>query len=680
MYFYVLCILCILFGCFCSLTFEVINVLGFLLMFGFVFVIKLAIFRKKTILTLVTMILIVSFSFGVFMGMLHNWKTFKDVDSLYGTMVEFEGTVTHTGDNFFEIKVGKNKYTVYNFTGNMPEVNDCVFVDGILQRHSVSPYPGAFNSRLYNALKGNVGHITCNNIKITESKYNLDFGDVVRNYINKKVFSFKAEDDVKGFIIAVLTGDKNFLDEDTVNAFSMCGISHIIAISGLHVGIFLSLFLGLSGIFGKKKIARFVFAVLLVMFYTILVGGRASVIRAGIMAIMGVAFLCLRKRSDPLINLSTAGLIICMTNPFYSVDAGFILSFAATFIIVFYAEFFKRKWIAVPFIIWVFMLPLSVYYCNVFSLETVVVNLIVIPLMPFLIFFGYVGCIIPFVSKFGCAVAVIIIRIAEFFSSLEFLHIYCPSTRMYQFVVWGILLMVFYAVLSRKKMSYIYVVLLLTVCGFVNCTYINNEDDKNKIRVNFINCGNFNMQHIKTDEGKNILVDCSEDTVEYARKSGIDDFYSIIITKNTQSRKDGLEKLCQVYNVKYALLPHGMDTENLNLEKTEVLYYNYNSCNFKTDNVELNFTKRGKTRCLLIRLFDDIIAVPADKFLDNIGAYTAVSLPDEYEGIVEKISDYYIHPSEKKANYVFGNKFITSVDGMVQMNFEKGKAPFVNIH
>ena len=90
MYFYVLCILCILSGCFCSLTFEVLNVLGFLLMVGFVFVIKLALFRKKTILTLVTMILIVSFSFGAFMGMLHNWKTFKDADSLYGTMVEFE--------------------------------------------------------------------------------------------------------------------------------------------------------------------------------------------------------------------------------------------------------------------------------------------------------------------------------------------------------------------------------------------------------------------------------------------------------------------------------------------------------------------------------------------------------------------------------------------------------------
>lgn len=682
MYFYTVMILCILFGCFCSLTFDMANVLTFLFAICFIFVIKLVVFNKKNVLNLLTLLLIISFCIGAFMGTMHYRRIFREAETLYGTEVCFEGTVISSGKNFLEIEVGNRKYTVYSFAENMPEVNACVSVKGVLQAHSVSPYPGGFDSRLYNALKGNVGHITCDNIDITGSVSRHNLSTSVKNYINKRILSLKASDEAKGFIIAVLTGNKDYLDDDTVSDFSMCGISHIIAISGLHVGIFLSLFLGLSAFFDKKRIAKLVFAVLLVLSYAILIGGGASVVRASIMAIMGAGFLCLRRRSDSLINLSTAGLIICIANPFYVVNSGFIMSFVATFVIVIYADYFKRKWLAIPFVVWVFMLPFSIYYYNVFSAEAVVVNIIVIPLIPFLILFGYAGCLVPFVLRLAGGIAQFTLYVADYFSSIDIFHIYLPSTKLWQFVVWGILLVAFYMTLCKKKKIFIYGLLLVAVGVFINAIYVGTGNDDSKICVNFINCGNFNMHHIKTDGGKNILVDCSDDVCDYAVKCGIDEFYGVILTKNTASRRAGLEELCNNYDVKYAILPDGMDTKNLNLEKTRILYYNYNSCSLKTDSVEFNFTYRNESRCLLVKLFDDVIAVPVDKTVTDTGAYTVISLPDECVGVKESVEknygEYYIHPTYKNSRYEFGNKYITSVDGMVQMIFEKGREPLVN--
>ncbi len=680
MYFYAIMILCILFGCFCSLTFDITSLLGILVSVCFIFAIKIIVFRKKSFLNILTLVLIMAFSLGVFMGAFHYWKTFRDVDMLYGTKVNIEGVVTDQGNKFFELKTVDKIYTIYNFGEDIPKVNEYVAVEGVLQRHSVAPYPGGFNSRLYNALDGNVGYLTCDKVEVKGEVRKADLGVSVRNFIKDRVMLFKTSEQVKGFIIAVLIGDKDYLDDGTANDFALSGISHIVAISGLHVGIFLSLFLGISRVFSKKKIAKFVFALLLVLAYTLVVGGRASVIRAGIMAVLSVGFLCFRKRSDSVINLSTAGLIICIINPFYVANPGFILSFVATFIIVFYAEFLKAKWFTIPLIVWVMMLPLSIYYCNVFSLETVFVNVIAIPLMPFLVLFGYVGCVVPFVSCYASAVAKIILNLAGYFASIDWLHIYLPSTKPYQFVVWVILLIAFYMVLRKKSMILICSMFLLSVSVFVNGAFISTADDTNKISVNFINCGNFNMQHIQTDCGNNILINCSEDACEYALKYGIKEIYSVIITKSTPSHTKGLEKLCQRYDVKYAILPDGMNIKNLNLEKTEVLYYNYNSCNFKTDSVEFNFTKRGDSRCLLVKTFDDIIAIPVDKKLENIGAYTVVCVPYEAEGIGEFSAEYCIYSTDKNTICELGNKYITSVDGMVRMIFEKDREPLISIY
>ena len=135
-------------------------------------------------------------------------------------------------------------------------------------------------------------------------------------------------------ICALLLGNKSFL-LDTVNRdFSRAGASHMLALSGMHVSILIGAVGWLLSRLHMHKKLRAVFLVLVSLFYLLLTGVSVSATRAVLMVCVLQLSYLLAADHDTLTTLSLVGVGILLFDPYSCCDAGFILSFLATFGIV----------------------------------------------------------------------------------------------------------------------------------------------------------------------------------------------------------------------------------------------------------------------------------------------------------------------------------------------------------
>jgi ComEC/Rec2-related protein len=135
----------------------------------------------------------------------------------------------------------------------------------------------------------------------------------------------------RSLLLAFLGGLKTRLGREVEDAFKRCGIYHLLALSGLHLGI-------LAGIIGAILIllrvpltAREIIVVAILVFYVKLVGSRPSLVRALILTVVFVIALSLRRRHLSINALGVAGFFSLFFNPSWLFNLGFQLSYLATF-------------------------------------------------------------------------------------------------------------------------------------------------------------------------------------------------------------------------------------------------------------------------------------------------------------------------------------------------------------
>jgi len=136
-------------------------------------------------------------------------------------------------------------------------------------------------------------------------------------------------DDCEGLVIALVTGDKSEMPEESRENYRASGVSHLLAISGLHVGV---LFLALEWLLMRLRLSRraaFFTALPFMAGYVLLVGAPASVLRACLMYAAGRAARFDGRPRDGATVMCLSMLPLLMVNPLYIEDTGFVLSYAA---------------------------------------------------------------------------------------------------------------------------------------------------------------------------------------------------------------------------------------------------------------------------------------------------------------------------------------------------------------
>ena len=147
---------------------------------------------------------------------------------------------------------------------------------------------------------------------------------------------------------ALLLGVRDRLEEDTVQAFRDLGIAHILAVSGLHVGLIAAFVQWLLRRLRVGIRGQFIILCLLLLLYAALLQFTASVVRASVLILLASLRRILRRPPDPLSTLALAALVILIVSPLQVMAAGFQLTFAAVLGIFMLREPFLKALRFVP--------------------------------------------------------------------------------------------------------------------------------------------------------------------------------------------------------------------------------------------------------------------------------------------------------------------------------------------
>lgn len=261
-----------------------------------------------------------------------------------------------------------------------------------------------------------------------------------------------------GILKAVLLGDKTSLREEDQLLYQKNGISHLLAISGLHISMIgVSLYKFLRKCYLNFLEAGIPSAVLL-FFYGMMTGFGISTIRAVCMFIVLIFADILGRTYDMASAMSLAVIIILLRNPLQAWQAGFLLSFGAVLGICMVYPILqsvfqtKRKWtqsILFSLSLSLVTFPLSVHFFYEYPLYSILLNFIVIPCMPFVMGFGGAGMLLGGISPlFGGIIGMPAHWILSFYEglgsyvvSLPFSVIRMGAEKPWQLVTYYVLLL-----------------------------------------------------------------------------------------------------------------------------------------------------------------------------------------------------------------------------------------------
>jgi competence protein ComEC len=211
---------------------------------------------------------------------------------------------------------------------------------------------------------------------------------ILQNKINDKKAAGLAE--------ALLIGYRNDLDQTLINAYANTGVIHVIAISGLHLGLLFAVLMSLTSFLNNsrnKQWLQFIVVISLLWIFSLMTGGSASVIRSAFMfTLVGFGRLTGNK-GYPLNSLAAAAFVLLAYQPNWIMDTGFQLSFAAVASIMIYFDrirnllYFKNQlaikcWemISVTLSAQILTTPVVLFYFKQFPLLFLFTNMVAVPL------------------------------------------------------------------------------------------------------------------------------------------------------------------------------------------------------------------------------------------------------------------------------------------------------------
>lgn len=240
-------------------------------------------------------------------------------------------------------------------------------------------YEGTLDVKSYEKISNNLFYS-----KIFEFKHNIS---KTINYLYK---------DKSEFINSILIGEKEGIDKNQKEIFSKTGVSHVLALSGLHVSILITI-IGYS-VGGINNFYKLILGGAILLIYSIMVGQSPSIVRAIVCSLIAYLAVFIQEKVDGISSLSFIGSILVIRNPYIIYNVSFQLSFLATLsIIYFYGyinERIKFKLISLTISANILTIPLVCYHFGNISLIAVISNIVVVPFLSIVIYISILSVII----------------------------------------------------------------------------------------------------------------------------------------------------------------------------------------------------------------------------------------------------------------------------------------------
>ncbi|GEM_PF-158186 len=288
---------------------------------------------------------------------------------------------------------------------------DEVMLEGNISKPQGLSNPGLFDYAGYLKVKGIYAGMSVKNI---QKMGTVPFGDSPHFFRFFKKAAFKVRNKLEsaideyfkmpysGFLKAIIVGNRSGLSENLKDDFVKTGTVHVIAISGLNVGLIAAIFLAFFRLLRVPRRFNLAVTALGLIFYSSVAGSDPPIIRAVIMFCIYAAGSIVKRDTDMLNSLSIAALAILLWNPKALYDPSFQLSFMALASTILFASFvngiLKRRTgglenltmkakryaldgISVSVASWIGTAPLVAAYFNIISPISVIANFVAIPML-----------------------------------------------------------------------------------------------------------------------------------------------------------------------------------------------------------------------------------------------------------------------------------------------------------
>jgi len=303
-----------------------------------------------------------------------------------------------------DITSNLNNLLIYLSEPQLFQTGNIVFIKGTLVYPRLPTNPGQFNAKsYYNTLRVDALMYDCE-LKLEQPAFAVydEFLYNLKNQLSQSIYSIEDKEHA-AILEAMVLGDKNEISSEIMKLYQESGISHILAISGLHItliGMYLLKILRKSG--GTFLITG-VMVMGIIISYGIMTGMSVSTKRAVIMFILSVFAGIVGRTYDMLSALSLAGILILIENPYAMYSAGFLLSFVSILGIAILSPCLHKIIVSNKKIVNTLItsgsiqlatIPLTLYFFYEIPLYGIFLNLFVIPLMAIVVFSGLSGAII----------------------------------------------------------------------------------------------------------------------------------------------------------------------------------------------------------------------------------------------------------------------------------------------
>ena len=321
------------------------------------------------------------------------------------------------------------------------------------------------------------GYFLVKSIKEYENIYFVELEDVKStkiedNFLEKYLQTIfnRAEEDysygIKNINRAILLGDNTRIKKDLKDKIRYIGLSHIFAMSGLHIGLVIAIFYFIFNKTIKNKKLIEVLLLISITLYYISVKESPSFTRAYIMAIVYLLGKLFYEKVDLGKTLFISAIVSSLINPTVIFSVSFQLSYGAMIAIIYIFPYIRKinykklkilDYILFTITIQIFLMPITVYYFNTIQFLALISNLMLLPLASFYITINYVALFLEnFYLSFLLKPVIeilykILIYFIDFFSELPYLSVEYES----------------------KDLIYIYIIFLVIIISYRN--YKNNN-------------------------------------------------------------------------------------------------------------------------------------------------------------------------------------------------------------
>ncbi len=324
----------------------------------------------------------------------------NDEPSVGARFTKCSVTATAYQDSLGEWRCAKEKMIIY-LRNDSSKAMPCMG-DKLLARLKLSPVPTAKNPYEFDYgayLRQHqifVSAFANADSYVLLSSNHARVWEIFPKLVSHKLLSYFSQQGVEGDELAVLQaltiGDKSLLDSDLKQLYMDTGAMHILAVSGMHVGI-ISMILGWLLVFMEKrkhgKVVRGVLVLIFIWLYSLVAGLGPSILRATIMFSVVTVGSMFSRHTSTYNSLAFSAFLLCLLDPYCLFDAGFQLSYVAVLSIVFFYPYVYRllhfrRWIfdsawslvAVAIAANIGTFPVTVYLFHQFPVHFILTNVL----------------------------------------------------------------------------------------------------------------------------------------------------------------------------------------------------------------------------------------------------------------------------------------------------------------